>query len=132
VNGDHPTWCTRHEPVGEQHASELERVAGAEDVIDVRLRVTQPAALTGDCSPLTMMEFIFIEGGMMRRVALGLLQTVRLADAIDNVLFAKNHLAVPSGSRMEELRRGELLRPWPVPRSGRRRSRDVPPPAEQR
>ena len=78
----HPAWCTRTEPADGEHVSVTLHAAEHDDVIDIRLRLTQP----GDETDLILVELEFIDYGELTAYPLPLDQARALRDALDRLL----------------------------------------------
>ena len=79
----HPTWCTGTEPDDhEEHVSETLHAAELDDILDIRLRKTQPDEHTR----LTVIEVEFVDGGEVHAFPLELHQARALVDTMGRLL----------------------------------------------
>jgi hypothetical protein len=88
MHSEHPAWCAGTEPAGADHVSPTRCAADWRDVVDIRLRLSQPGDLVRDATWLTLLEIEFVEDGDVRAYPLPLHQVDRLVKAVHDLVSA--------------------------------------------
>jgi hypothetical protein len=86
VKTGHPSWCIGAEPDDADHVSATVSAAGPTDVIDIRLRVSQPADVTADETSLTTLELEFVEDDQLSLFVMEIDQVQALVAAVTKLL----------------------------------------------
>jgi hypothetical protein len=82
----HPSWCVQTEPDRADHMSPTLHAAEPDDVIDIRLRLTQPEDECAEVSRWTSVELHFVDHGGVISFPLDMRQAAVLRDCLARLL----------------------------------------------